>query len=439
MAVCRTCWLAPNRLTLRPNVVTCPGVNLRGHLVTVGKKTSRTIFFVNPWGGVIGPNVGMEQLASECVRRGHRVVMVIGTPAPGDEPLERMRAMGVQPLIVGGDELIRRPRNPLALVRYLWRSWRAASRAGRLCRREAADVICLNSENLLFMPRIGPACGRKSVTIIRGTTIGKNARVGRAFVNIQKRWVWKYVAVSRMVKNMIVGLGASPDQVEVICNGVDVHKYQPGPARPGLREELGIPADAPVFGDVSVVRAHKGSLHLVDVLYHVRQSLPNARCLVIGDTLREDGPACTSQLRARAEELGISDGLIFVGERPDVPELLRVMDVMVHPSHTESFGRVIAEAMAAARPVVGFAIDAIGEVIDAGRTGYVVPAFDVAAMAQATVTLLKDEPLRRQMGQAGRAKVLQQYDQARNVSAIVDLLEAACEPSVQGQSLLVCP
>lgn len=389
------------------------------------REGNKTLLFVNPWFGPLGPNVGMRQMAIECLRRGHRVVVVV---QESDEFLEALRAQGVEAHVMPALEMTPRTRSIRLIARHLWRSWRTVRQITRLCRQVNADTVCINCENLFLMPRIGPSIGRHSVVVMRGARFGELGVLSRVYFAIQKRWTWRYVAVSHTVKGILTNLGVPPQQVEVICNGVDAQTYRPGPARHDIRCQLGIAPGAPLFGDVSVVLPRKGAHHLVEVLHRVRQVLPEACCVIVGDTDRHGSASYAQQLRQRARELGVQDGLILTGNRSDIPDVLREMDLMVHPTETESFGRAIAEAMATGLPVVGFAVGAVQELIDDGQTGRIIQPFDIEAMAAVTIELLKNPSLCRRLGQAGRQKVMKQYDVARNVAALIDVLEQAAAP-----------
>jgi glycosyltransferase involved in cell wall biosynthesis len=343
-----------------------------------------------------------------------------------DERAECLRNQGVETHVIPGLEPVPRAAGILAKIRQLPRNLVALHTASTLCHSVAADAICINAENMPLMPRIGPLNGRRTVVLVRGVRFAELGLLARMFFAVQRTAVWRYVAVSRTVGDLLVGIGIPQRQVEVIYNGVDVDLFQPGPRRPSLREALGIPADAPVFGDVSVVSPRKGAHHLVEVLHRVRQTVPQAYCLIVGGANVFGGAAYCRRVRRCARELGVSDGLVLTGERQDVPDILRSMDVLVHPSETEAFGRVLAEAMATGLPAVGFDVGAVGELIDHGRTGNVVKPFDESAMADAVVRLLNDASLRQQLGQAGREKVLRNYDLRHTISDRVDLLEEAC-------------
>jgi glycosyltransferase involved in cell wall biosynthesis len=382
-----------------------------------------TILFINPWAGPLGPNFVLEKVAGECLRRGHRVVIAA---READEILVGLQERGAEAHIIPHLELTKRTRRLGPLLAHLWHSRRAMRQAADVCRQVGAEAVVVNSEIMLLAPKAGTLAGRRSIVVIHGARFNEMGFISRLFYGLQKRWVWRYLAVSHTVADLMVNLGVPAANVAVVYNGVDGQKFQPGPRRPGLRKELGIAADAPLFGDVSHLEPRKGAHHLVEVLARVRREIPGACCLVVGEMERYGHQQFVRQVRQRAQELGVADGFILTGNRPDVPDILRELDLMVHPSETESFGLVIAEAMASGLPVIGFNAGAVGEVIDDGRTGRTIVPFDVAMMADATIGMLKDPGLRSRMGQAGREKVLREYDLKRSLDAMVDLLERSC-------------
>lgn len=149
----------------------------------------------------------------------------------------------------------------------------------------------------------------------------------------------------------------------------------------------------------------KGARVLLDAAARLRGDY---RLLLIGGGVEEAG------LRARAARLGIADRVEFVPMLPSdqVPAWLRRLDALAVPSLTtptwkEQFGRAIIEAMAAAVPVVGSDSGEIPRVI--GDAGLITPEGDPAALAAALQSLLDDEPRRRALAAAGRARVLARY------------------------------
>jgi len=128
-----------------------------------------------------------------------------------------------------------------------------------------------------------------------------------------------------------------------------------------------------------------------------------AQCLDLEWRLRliGDGPAMAS-VRATADELGLTPRIEFLGARNDVAALLSESQLFVLASRWEGFPRSILEAMRAGLPVIASDVGGVHEAVLDGRTGFVVPPQDDAALATALRSLLEDAALRSAMGTAGR-------------------------------------
>ncbi|HEU5300098.1 MAG TPA: glycosyltransferase, partial [bacterium] len=179
---------------------------------------------------------------------------------------------------------------------------------------------------------------------------------------------------------------------------------------PDRRETLGIPAGVPVVGMIGRLVPDKDPVGFVAAARAVAGVLPEARFLVVGD-----GP-----LRPRVQEAvereGLAGVVIMTGERPDIPELLATMDVVVLTSRWEGMPMVVLEAMASARPVVAPRLGGLTEVIEDGVTGRLTPPGDERAIAEAVIALLRDAPARRRMGEQGRARVRERFSLERMVA-----------------------
>ena len=126
--------------------------------------------------------------------------------------------------------------------------------------------------------------------------------------------------------------------------------------------------------------------------------------------------------------------LILTGLRSDIPELLSAFDIFTLPSYREGMPRTIIEAMLMGKPVVATDIRGSREEVVPGLTGLLVPVRDAGALARAFTTLIGDAVLRHRMGQAGRARALALYDEARVVALQIDAIRTHLPASLRDRA-----
>src|SRR5262249_29647962 len=144
--------------------------------------------------------------------------------------------------------------------------------------------------------------------------------------------------------------------------------------------------------------------------------IENARFLIVGDF--KDDPAYKASLTRMAVRLGLGRRVIFTGFRLDVPAILSEATVSVLPCHTgEGLSNSILESMAAGLPVVATTVGGNPELVDDGRTGFVVPPCDAGALANSISALLSDTAMARRYGAAGKERVLTEFSLKQMVRA----------------------
>lgn len=207
-------------------------------------------------------------------------------------------------------------------------------------------------------------------------------------------------------------------KVFVIPNGVDVDRFQPRPANERLRAELGLPSAAPVVGIVAALRPEKDHELFLRMAARVREEVPAARFLLVGDGPRRE------ELKSLTGTLGLAHAVHFLGTRSDVPELLGLMDVLVLCSRMEANPVCILEAMALGLPVVATRVGSIPQSVSDGETGFLAESGDEAALASHVSRLLLNPPRARRMGQAGREKAVAHHSLERMVEGYERLIES---------------
>jgi glycosyltransferase involved in cell wall biosynthesis len=151
----------------------------------------------------------------------------------------------------------------------------------------------------------------------------------------------------------------------------------------------------------------KGHIVLLRAFAQARRRVPSLRLDVAGRGPLE--PA----LRALAKELGVEDAMRFLGYVAPVQRAIEEAAAVVVPSMGEGFGMVALEAMERARPVIAAEIGGLGELVEDGVTGYLVPAGEAEPLADAIVRVASDLPKAAEMGSAGRRRALEQFLQER--------------------------
>ncbi len=203
---------------------------------------------------------------------------------------------------------------------------------------------------------------------------------------------------------------------EAVRNGRDPTVFRPDPAaRARIRTELGVPDDRVAIIAVSRLVWHKGYPELAEAM----RSVPHAELWVVGERLDSDRGADMAAL-LRAAPLG--HRLRLLGYRSDIASLLAAADIFTLPSRFEGLPMSVIEAMLTALPVVATNVRGPAEQVVDGVTGFQVHAGDAAALGTALNRLVRDPDLRARMGQAGRCRALDRYDEAKVLSRTLDLL-----------------
>jgi glycosyltransferase involved in cell wall biosynthesis len=203
---------------------------------------------------------------------------------------------------------------------------------------------------------------------------------------------------------------------EPVRNGRDPAVFRPDPAaRARIRHELGVSPVRVIIIAVSRLVWHKGYPELATAM----RSVPEAELWVVGERLDSDRGA---DMAALLRSTGLGDRLRMLGYRTDVPALLAAADIFTLPSRFEGLPMSVIEAMLTGLPVVATNVRGPAEQVIDGETGLSVSPGDVLALGVALGRLVRDPGLRARMGEAGRHRALDCYDEAKVLSRTLDLL-----------------
>lgn len=216
-------------------------------------------------------------------------------------------------------------------------------------------------------------------------------------------------AVSRVMAEKIRGI-AQVSSLEVIPMGVDASAFRPDLADPSVRARLGV--KGPFLLYVGRLSEKKGVRYLLEAMPKVLERFPDTRLVIIGNGELE------GDLRSRASQLVIDTKVVFAGAIPnhELPGYYAAADVFVAPSITgvggdaEGFGLTLVEAGLSGCLVIGTRSGGIGDIIDQGSTGFLVPEKDSASLAEAINNILGAPERNESIRVEARSRFMRDFD-----------------------------
>lgn len=278
----------------------------------------------------------------------------------------------------------------------------------RLFARERFDIVHTHGSQDSWVSTFAARAVEPRPAIVR--TRHNTFPVAGHFAN---RWLYRHVdwivTIAPQVDELVTTGGLFPaERVCAIYSAPDPERFTPRAGSAELRRELGILEGAPVIGMVARLAPEKGHHLFVGAAAIVAKEFPEARFLLVGQGRSR------AAIEAQIAELGLQKNFVLAGFRTDVPDLLALMDIFsLTPTAGESLGTSILEAFSMEKPVVATQVGGTGESVRDGVTGFLVkPATaeqQTRELGEAMLKLLRDPELRRRMGQAGRAMVLEEF------------------------------
>jgi glycosyltransferase involved in cell wall biosynthesis len=352
--------------------------------------------------------------------------LVASPPGRLSEAVERL-GLATTPIVDTAGSL---RLHPVHTPRALAEMSAAALQVRRAARRHRADVVHANSIRAgleLALARVAPAASVVHVrdclppgvlTTATMRTIAASART--------------IVANSGYTADT-VKRAAPAARVEVVHPAIDLAEFDPARIdRAAAREALGVAGTRQVLlGVVAQLSPWKGQDTAIEALRLLREQDLDAHLLLIGEAkflaraTRFDNEAYVSGLRRLVSEAGLENRVSWLGERDDVPQLIRALDVLLLPSHEEPFGRALLEAMALEVPVLATSVGGPPELVTEGIDGYLVPPREPAAWAQGVLRIIGGPARGRALGRAARVRVAEAFDANDHAAAMLAVYERA--------------
>lgn len=239
---------------------------------------------------------------------------------------------------------------------------------------------------------------------------------------------WSYSKLEKLIcltsvhkANLLEHLPLNEPQLAIIPNFVDCELFNPQNRSQDVRKSPGAAPGIPLMGVASRLDPQKGQDTALQAMALLKKKNVPLHLVIVGENTKNE-MNYLAVLKNLACDLDIEDRVTFTGYRADMQNIMASLDVMVMPSHCETFGRVLIEAMASKTAVIATRAGGVPDIIDSEHDGLLVSPQNPAELAQAMEKLATDSRLREQLAESGYFKVRSTY--AKNVveKKLLDLL-----------------
>jgi glycosyltransferase involved in cell wall biosynthesis len=347
---------------------------------------------------------------------------------PEGDLAERLRALGIEVIPIRGTDGSLRL-HPARTPRALAEMGHATLQLRRAAGRTNADLVHANSIRAgLIATGAGIAGGPPTVVHVRDCL--PEGRVSA----LTLRAIGRADAVIANSSYTRSTLGPAKASATVVHNAVDLSRFEPeGLTKAEAQARLGLEGAGPVLAVVAQITPWKGQDDAIRIAGELLARHPDLQLLLVGSAkfdsaaTRYDNKAFLESLHRQVDELDLAGAVRFLGQREDIPEILRGVDLLLVPSWEEPFGRAIVEAMAAGVPVLATEVGGPPEILDAEggeQCGLVLPPRRPDLWAEATEGLLADRGRLAAMADAGRRTARRSFGLDRHVSAVLGVYES---------------
>jgi len=266
----------------------------------------------------------------------------------------------------------------------------------RFLKKERIDTLIFSSSPDLKTGGIAAKLARvEKILYLRGLAVPvKDTWLNRfLYTNVLTHIVVNSEETKKTILKNLSGT-ISAGFVKVIYHGIDLKVYDQSP-----KASLYQKADGIILGNAGRLTEQKGQIHLVEVARKLKQDGISFKMYIAGTG------ELNEKLIERIRKFDLQNEVILSGFIRDMNSFMHSIDIFLLSSVWEGFGYVIVEAMAAKKPVVAFDISSNHEIIENNETGFLVSYPDVEQFTHKTAELIRDDSLRKTMGEKGRKRV----------------------------------
>ncbi|MEA2400318.1 MAG: hypothetical protein QOK00_721 [Thermoleophilaceae bacterium] len=388
------------------------------------------ILFVNHTSAASGAEFALMRLVSG-MRPEHHVAVACPARGPLADMLDEAAVEHVPIPAFEASLRLDPVQTPLNLARLAAGSVALA----RAAKRFEADLVHANTPRAGLMGAFANRLGGPPL-VVRAHEHVPLTKVGRGVRSVLGRSASAVVTVSQEVERRFNDGLARPLATHVY-NSFDRERFDPDRAEATqVREELGIDPGAALLGQVAQITPWKAQDTSIRALARLQRDGLDAHLLIVGNIafagpgVRYDNQAYLRELHGLVTELALQDRVHFLGQRSDVPGILRELDLSLLPSWDEPFANVMLESMAMGTPLLVSNVGGGPELVEDGVTGRVLPPKRPEVWASAARELLDDPQRLARMGVRAREATVNFSDElhARDMLDVYECVLAQPKP-----------
>jgi len=286
----------------------------------------------------------------------------------------------------------------------------------KIIKKEKPDILITYLIHADFFGRIfGKLFGVKKIICSL-----RNKHFNKKFLLLEKLTsflVTHYLANSNAVRDFYASkLKIPPKKITVISNGVEIKKFSINIDEAQKRKELGLEEKDFLIGCIANFKKQKGHQYLLKAFKKVINKYPDIKLILAGEGKEE------KHLKKLAFDLKLQKQVIFLGQRNDIPELLKIINIFVLPTLYEGMPNVILEAMAAKRPIITTNIPENQELIENQKQGLLVPVKAPKELAQAMFELIKNPEKRNFLANNAFEKAKSHFSLDKTIKSLENFL-----------------
>jgi glycosyltransferase involved in cell wall biosynthesis len=283
----------------------------------------------------------------------------------------------------------------------------------RVFKREKVGTLITNlSGDMKVASLAGKIAGVPQIVYRRGSAIPiRNTPINRYMF---RKAITRIVANSQEVKRTILANNKTlvpEEKISIIYNWVHLARFDS--VQNALYES---PEGEIVLGCAGRLSEEKGHVFLLELMKELGQSRFKFKMLIAGEG------KLLNLLQKKARKLKVDHKVVFLGFVENMPAFFKSLDIFLLTSRYEGFSNVIPEAMASRVPVITFDVKSTSEIIEQGKTGYIVEQKNMQQMVDRVLELAGDRGLRERVGMNGRKRAEELFSFEKNQEKILDLV-----------------